>query len=158
MERGSWDSSGCDEGNCDPNPLAIEDTSTRRTGALALTSTELCGLFIGRWQMDRLRRIGKCYWRKTGVFARKPSLEISSAFIRIFVNVFRAFDIMRMGHAIVRPTVGAVTSGERAKLKQRNGRMLFANSDLSGISIFEEAQFRGVEAAQTALRHLAGRK
>ena len=66
--------------------------------------------------------------------------------------MFRAFDIMRMGHAIVRPTVGAVTSGERAKLQQRNGRILFANSDLSGISIFEEAQFRGVDAADRVLQ------
>jgi hypothetical protein len=67
-------------------------------------------------------------------------------------------DIMRMGHAMVRPTVGAIFSEERAALKRRNGRILFANSDLSGISIFEEAQFHGVEAAQTVLRHLGGRK
>jgi hypothetical protein len=67
-------------------------------------------------------------------------------------------DIMRMGHAMVRPTVGAIFSEERVALKRRNGRILFANSDLSGISIFEEAQFHGVEAAQTVLRHLGGRK
>jgi hypothetical protein len=67
-------------------------------------------------------------------------------------------DIMRMGHAMVRPTVGAIFSEERIRLKHRNGRILFANSDLSGISIFEEAQFHGVEAAQTALRHLGGAK
>jgi hypothetical protein len=67
-------------------------------------------------------------------------------------------DIMRMGHAMARPTVGAIFSAERAGLKRRDGRILFANSDLSGISIFEEAQFHGVEAAQTALRHLGGTK
>ncbi len=67
-------------------------------------------------------------------------------------------DIMRMGHAMVRPSVGAISSAERNKLKRREGRILFANSDLSGISIFEEAQFHGVEAAQTALRHLGGAK
>src|SRR5208282_2567520 len=65
-------------------------------------------------------------------------------------------DVMRMGHAMVRPTVGAIFSEERTRLKRRDGRILFANSDLSGISIFEEAQFHGVEAAQTALRHLGG--
>ncbi len=63
-------------------------------------------------------------------------------------------NIMRMGHAMIRPTVGAVFSGERARLKRRDGRIFFANSDLSGISIFEEAQFHGVEAAQIALKHL----
>ena len=67
-------------------------------------------------------------------------------------------DIMRMGHAMIRPTVGAISSDERIRLKRRDGRILFANSDLSGISIFEEAQFHGVEAAQVALRSLGGHK
>ncbi len=67
-------------------------------------------------------------------------------------------DIMRIGHAMIRPVVGAISSEERIRLKRREGRILFANSDLSGISIFEEAQFHGVEAAQVALRHLGGRK
>jgi hypothetical protein len=67
-------------------------------------------------------------------------------------------DIMRMGHAMIRPTVGAMSSDERIRLKRRDGRILFANSDLSGISIFEEAQFHGVEAAQVALRSLGDHK
>lgn len=67
-------------------------------------------------------------------------------------------DIMRMGHAMIRPAVGAISSEERIRLKRRDGRILFANSDLSGISIFEEAQFHGVEAAQVVLRHLGGRR
>jgi hypothetical protein len=67
-------------------------------------------------------------------------------------------DVMRMGHAMVRPTIGAILSAERTKLKRRDGRVLFANSDLSAISIFEQAQFHGIEAAQTALRHLSGTK
>jgi len=67
-------------------------------------------------------------------------------------------DIMRMGHAMIRPTIGAISSDERTRLKRRDGRILFANSDLSGISIFEEAQFHGVEAAQVALRSLGDHK
>ena len=67
-------------------------------------------------------------------------------------------DIMRMGHAMVRPDVGSIFSEERAWLKRRTGRLFFANSDLSGISIFEEAQFHGVESAQTVLAKLAGTK
>lgn len=65
-------------------------------------------------------------------------------------------DVMRMGHAMVRPTVGSIFAEERAKLKRREGRILFANSDLSGISIFEEAQFHGVEAAQVTLHRIGG--
>lgn len=67
-------------------------------------------------------------------------------------------DVMRMGHAMVRPCVGSIFSEERVKLKRRHGRVLFANSDLSGISIFEEAQYHGIEAAQTVLAHLSGHK
>ncbi|HME12118.1 MAG TPA: hypothetical protein VKF79_04620, partial [Candidatus Acidoferrum sp.] len=67
-------------------------------------------------------------------------------------------DLMRMGHAMVRPTPRAIFSEERNRLQRRDGRILFGNSDLSAISIFEEAQFHGVEAAQTVLRHLGGKK
>ena len=49
---------------------------------------------------------------------------------------------------MVRPVPGTISSEERVKLKRRDRRILFANSDLSGISIFEEAQFHGVKAAQ----------
>ncbi len=65
-------------------------------------------------------------------------------------------DIMRMGHAMIRPSIGSIFSEERRHLTRRNDRILFANSDLSGISIFEEAQYRGVEAAQKVLKRLHG--
>jgi hypothetical protein len=61
-------------------------------------------------------------------------------------------DIMRMGHAMARPKVGAIFSAERRRLLKSNGPVFFANSDLSGFSIFEEAQYRGVTAADEALR------
>jgi glycine/D-amino acid oxidase-like deaminating enzyme len=65
-------------------------------------------------------------------------------------------DLMRFGHAMARPKPGAIFSEERRKLAGLNGRLLFANSDLSGFSIFEEAQYRGVRAAETAL-HILGK-
>jgi glycine/D-amino acid oxidase-like deaminating enzyme len=61
-------------------------------------------------------------------------------------------DIMRMGHAMARPVVGSIFDPRRRDLAQAHGRLLFANSDVSGFSIFEEAQFRGVEAADRILR------
>ncbi|MEO7653900.1 MAG: FAD-dependent oxidoreductase, partial [Bryobacteraceae bacterium] len=65
-------------------------------------------------------------------------------------------DIMRMGHAMIRPSVGFLTSPERKSLAthRRDANVWFANADLSGISIFEEAQYRGVEGALAALRYL----
>jgi glycine/D-amino acid oxidase-like deaminating enzyme len=67
-------------------------------------------------------------------------------------------DIMRMGHAMVRPVPGSIFSAERQRLSSLEGRLLFANSDLSGISIFEEAQYQGVKGAQEILRSVAGKK
>jgi glycine/D-amino acid oxidase-like deaminating enzyme len=64
-------------------------------------------------------------------------------------------DVMRMGHAMIRPSVGFLTSETRKLFANYGtGNVWFANSDLSGISIFEEAQYRGVRAAERALRVL----
>jgi phytoene dehydrogenase-like protein len=67
-------------------------------------------------------------------------------------------DIMRMGHAMVRPVPGSIFSTERQRLAKRQGRILFANSDVSGISIFEEAQYHGVRSAEQILQLLEGKK
>jgi predicted NAD/FAD-dependent oxidoreductase len=64
-------------------------------------------------------------------------------------------DIMRMGHAMARPKVGAIFSPERRSLTKPHGRIFFANSDLSGFSIFEEAQYRGIIAADRVMRALS---
>lgn len=67
-------------------------------------------------------------------------------------------DVMRMGHAMVRPAVGSIFSEERRRVARFHNRVFFANSDLSGISIFEEAQYHGVEAAQKVLMKLGERR
>ena len=67
-------------------------------------------------------------------------------------------DIMRMGHAMVRPVPGSIFSAERQRLTKRQGRILFANSDVSGISIFEEAQYHGVKSAEEILQLIEGKK
>jgi hypothetical protein len=66
-------------------------------------------------------------------------------------------DVMRYGHAMARPKPGAIYSEERRKLARLDGRLLFANSDLSGFSIFEEAQYRGVRAAEKVLQDMSGK-
>lgn len=63
---------------------------------------------------------------------------------------------MRMGHAMVRPAVRSIFSEERRQAQRFHERVLFANSDLSGISIFEEAQYHGVEATRKVLARLRG--
>ena len=63
-------------------------------------------------------------------------------------------DVMRFGHAMGRPVPGFLGSADRQKWAKLSGNVLYANSDLSGFSIFEEAQYRGVMAADTALRKI----
>jgi glycine/D-amino acid oxidase-like deaminating enzyme len=63
-------------------------------------------------------------------------------------------DVLRLAHAMIRPVPGFLSSTSRSRWTATRDRLLFANSDLSGLSIFEEAQFRGVKAADAALRFL----
>lgn len=65
-------------------------------------------------------------------------------------------DVLRIAHAMVRPVPGFLTSPNRARWTAASkDRLLYANSDLSGLSIFEEAQYRGVKAADAALRFVS---
>ena len=66
-------------------------------------------------------------------------------------NCVARVDVMRMGHAMVRPSPGFVLSEDRSRWRKPLGRIHFANSDLSGFSIFEEAQYRGVQAADRVI-------
>ncbi|MGH9630983.1 MAG: FAD-dependent oxidoreductase [Bryobacteraceae bacterium] len=66
-------------------------------------------------------------------------------------------DIFRIGHAMARPTVGSIFSESRQRLASASGPILFANSDISGLSTFEEAQYRGVQAADRAISVQAAR-
>ena len=63
-------------------------------------------------------------------------------------------DVMRLGHAMVRPTPGFLSSPERRYFREADGPVVYANSDLSGFSLFEEALYRGVAAADRVLERL----
>jgi hypothetical protein len=65
-------------------------------------------------------------------------------------------DVMRYGHAMARPVPGAVFDLDRLRLRRGHDGFFFANSDVSGYSIFEEAQFHGVRAAEGVLRRAGG--
>jgi monoamine oxidase len=67
----------------------------------------------------------------------------------------RQADLMRYGHAMSIPVPGVRSSAALRALAEQRGRVLFAHSDLSAYSVFEEATFHGVRAARDALRVLA---
>lgn len=69
-------------------------------------------------------------------------------------DLVRQVDIFRWGHAMVRPRPGFVWGEARRRVARTCGQIHFAHSDLSGFSIFEEAQYRGVAAAEQVLTAL----
>ncbi len=60
-------------------------------------------------------------------------------------------DVMRWGHAMIRPTPGTVRSEALKRAAEPMGNIHFANTDLSGVALFEEALYHGVRAAEEVL-------
>lgn len=59
------------------------------------------------------------------------------------------------GHGMIMPKVGFLWgSSERRDAAKPRGPIHFAHSDLSGVSLFEEANYRGVHAAEAAMAAL----
>jgi glycine/D-amino acid oxidase-like deaminating enzyme len=85
------------------------------------------------------------YWKEAILNdLARPHPDIRACVARI--------DMLRLGHAMIRPSVGFVFSDERRRFAEASaGRLFYAHSDLSGLSLFEEAQYRGVRAADRAL-------
>jgi predicted NAD/FAD-dependent oxidoreductase len=63
-------------------------------------------------------------------------------------------DIMRLGHAMIRPTPGLQSDPAWRAYQKPTDRLFYAHSDVSGLPLFEEAQYRGVLAADHALAAL----
>ena len=63
----------------------------------------------------------------------------------------RALEITVRGHAMASPDVGFLNRPGLLALRDADGPILFAHSDLSGLSLFEEASYWGMRAAQRVL-------
>lgn len=70
-------------------------------------------------------------------------------------GAIRRIDVWRWGHAMIRPVPGFFFGGARAAAAEAQPPLFFAHSDLSGLSLFEEAHYRGTLAAQQAMAHLS---
>jgi glycine/D-amino acid oxidase-like deaminating enzyme len=62
-----------------------------------------------------------------------------------------SLDVWRWGHAMVRPVPGLLRGGALGEARAPLGRIHFANTDLSGMALFEEALHWGVVAAEAIL-------
>jgi len=61
-------------------------------------------------------------------------------------------DVMRWGHAMIRPHPGFIASEARRRAQEPLRNIHFANADLSGVALFEEALYHGVRAAEEVLK------
>jgi phytoene dehydrogenase-like protein len=69
-------------------------------------------------------------------------------------SLVERLDVMKWGHAMVRPRTGFVFSRARQTAAEAFGPIHFAGTDLSGVALCEEAVYHGVRAAEEALRGL----
>lgn len=76
----------------------------------------------------------------------RPHLDIRQVTTRL--------DVFRNGHAMVRPLPGLIWGEARQLFAGDGDHLRFAHADVSGFSLFEEAQYRGVLAAERTLRRL----
>ena len=63
-------------------------------------------------------------------------------------------DINRHAHAMIRPLPGRLWGGTRGSFELGRPGIQFAHADVSGLSLFEEANYRGVLAAERTLARL----
>jgi glycine/D-amino acid oxidase-like deaminating enzyme len=63
----------------------------------------------------------------------------------------RQIDVWVWGHGMIRPVPGFIWGEMRTRMLEPHGSIVFAHSDMSGISIFEEAFTRGVHSADSLL-------
>lgn len=68
-------------------------------------------------------------------------------------ELIEEIDFNKIGHAMIAPTIGKIF-GKESQLARESieNKIFFAHSDLSGISIFEEAFHQGLEAAKKVLQ------
>ena len=65
-----------------------------------------------------------------------------------------SIDVWLWGHGMIKPKIGYIWGDHRKEALKNHGPVFFGHSDMSGISIFEEAQYWGITAAEKALKYL----
>jgi hypothetical protein len=127
--------------------------------------------YVVATHMSMRRFVERSVWTFYWALAQKPPAEMRTMLLEkdwswwreaILHDLSRAhpdirervsrIDVMRIGHAMARPVPGFLASEARRNFASANDQIVYANSDLSGFSIFEEAQYRGVMAADRALK------
>jgi hypothetical protein len=103
---------------------------------------------LSDWRPDVARTIaGQRSWHDWSRFIA-ADLETMNPDLRGHIQ---NIDVWLWGHAMISPKPGYIWGASREKMQKSLQNLHFAHSDMSGISIFEEAQYHGVEAAKKVL-------
>ncbi len=102
-----------------------------------------------RRSRERLLSAGRDEWAEVAL----SDLSRAHGEIR---QLTERLDVMRWGHAMIRPRPGFISSAARRRAREPYRNIHFAHSDLSGVALFEEALDHGVRAAEEVL-HASGR-
>jgi hypothetical protein len=87
------------------------------------------------------------YWRDTIIRdLQRAHPDIAERLLRV--------DVRRWGHAMARPIPGTLARVAALQQWRPAPRLFMAHADLSNLSLFEEAQWHGVQAAAALLRSL----
>ncbi len=102
--------------------------------------------------LNKLRR--KMYQMKDEEWKQLIIDDLSKAHYGVDEYIL-SIEIYRRGHGMISPVKGFLFSKEKEKLKQPiNNQIYFAHSDLSGISIFEEAFYQGLDTADEVMKNI----
>ena len=107
----------------------------------------LCGSDERR-ERERLLSAGRDEWAEVAL------ADLSRAHPEIRALATRV-DVMRWGHAMVRPIPNFMWGEARRRAAEPHRGIHFANTDLSGVALFEEALDHGVRAADEVVVALA---
>jgi hypothetical protein len=66
-------------------------------------------------------------------------------------SLVERLDVMRWGHAMIRPRPGFIWGGARAAAAKPFRGVHFAHTDLGGVALFEEAFYHGIRGAEEVL-------
>ena len=97
-----------------------------------------------RRERERLLSTGRDDWAEVAL------ADLSRAHPELR-SLTERLDVMRWGHAMIRPRPGFVWSHARRHAADPHGAIHFANTDLSALALFEEALWHGVRAAEEVL-------
>jgi hypothetical protein len=116
------------------------------------------GPTVWTWYYPIIERDSKSAREKLLSASRDDWAEVALSDLAIAHPEIRSLterlDVMRWGHAMVKPLPGFVWGGARQRAVEPYRGIHFAHTDLSGVALFEEALYHGVRAAEEVLASL----